>query len=477
MTFETIRAAIWSSVSTDEQANPNHVSIPKQIEVCREYIQRLGLIESAGPFVADGYSRSFYEGLSEGRADIPPLDAAIRAADSNQYDVLVCYYFDRFRSLAYPVYIHLGKAKKQLRSVSEPTPIMPPNMYQFEKDTITATMIHLHGIKNDAQIGRLITQRKEAMPGRIKKGLPPSKMPYGYRHTNSKTPPEPVPEKIELLQQGRAMLLNGDSYTKIGALLGIDPTRVSLVYSNEFYIGNVIFNKTYLQRFGTHRAQILLPRSKWTIGKGQHEPIWTEAEFAEIQMEISRRSRGETKRTLFNKLLVCDECGGRLHWGQKTNKLTCQVYGMKHVLILFPDFFDLAVDAIAEELRREETGESQQDDEQKRQQLNNKINDLQRRRKLVQEGYESTPQIYSTMEASRLIRSIEDEIDSITSQLEKIMMDRQAQRQADRIMASVDWRHAREFFKEADPGAMNRLLTAWLKEIRVRNDKVTVVKR
>lgn len=433
------------------------------------------MVETTNPFIADGYSRSFYEGLSEGRKDIPPLDEAMRAADSNQYDVLMCYYFDRFRTLAYPVYIHLGKMRKQLRSVSEPTPIIPPEMYQFEKDTITATMIHLHGIKNDSQIGRLITQRKEAMPGRIKRGLPPSRIPYGYRYINSKTPPEQNPEKVELLLQGRRMLLNGETYTSIGALLGVHFTRVPTIYSNPFYMGNVVYNKTYLQRFGSQRTQIPLPRSKWTVGEGLHIPIWTEAEYDEIQVELSRRTRGETRRTLFNKLLVCDACGGRLHLGQKTNKFTCEQYGMKHVLITYSDFFNIAIDAITEELRREETGESLEDDEQKRQLLTDKLADLVRRRRVIQEGYEAS--LYTTVEASRLIRANEEEQEQITKQLEKLMMDRQAQRQADRVMASVDWRRAREFFSDADPGATNRILTAWLKEIRVTNDKAIIVKR
>lgn len=470
-----IRAGIFASVSTDEQATPGHVSIDKQIEVCREYMSRMGIVESCQPFVADGYSRSFYEGLSEARADIPSLDAAMRAAASNQFDVLFLYYFDRLRTLAYPVFIHLGKVRKQLRSVSEPTPIVPPDLYDFAKDTITATMIHLHGIKNDAQIGRLITQRKEAMPGRIQRGLPPGRIPFGYKHINSKTPPGQIPEKIELLIQGGAMLLAGEPYIKIGEVLGVHYGQVENIYTNPFYSGEVVYNKTYVQRIGTKKMYIPLPRSKWTIGKGQHEPVFTHVEMDEFRMELERRSRGETRRTLWNKLLVCDVCGGRLHNAPSKQRLTCIRGGKDHVLLQYPPFYDMAIDAIAEELRREETGESRDDDEQKRTMLMDKLSDKQKRRKLIQEGYEAS--LYTTVEAQRLMGSIEEEIANITKELERLMMDRQSQRQAERVMTTVDWQHAREFFEASDPFTINRLLTAWLKELRVGMDRVVVVKK
>lgn len=478
---DTIRGAIWAARSREEQS-VDQISIEKQVENCREYMARMGIVETCPPFIADGFSRSFYEGLSDAMHDIPPLADAMRAGDSNQYDVLFCYYFDRFRTVAYSVYIHLGKVRKQLRSITEMTPIIPPNLYQFEKDTITATMIHLHGIKNDAQIGRIIVQKKEAMPGRIKKGLTPSRTPYGYMNISSKLPPQQIPEKIDALERGRQMLLNGFTYMDIGKVLGVHYASVPGIYSNTFYMGEVVYNKSYVQRLGKKKIQIPLPRSKWTVGRGQHTPVWTKAEYDDLQAELARRDRGETRQTLFNKLLVCDTCGGRLHkdvYRGLTNRtvFSCRVGNTAHLNIEYEKFFNITIDAIANELKREETGESEQDDEEKVRQLLDKQDDIQRRRRMIQEGYEAKEPLYTFTEATRLISGTNQETENVTKELERIAMSRQAQRQADRVMASVDWQYAREFFAEGNPGVINQLLTAWLKEIRVANDTVKIIKR
>jgi DNA invertase Pin-like site-specific DNA recombinase len=359
-----MRFAVWSAVSTEEQAQ-DHDSLANQVRDCRVYGERMGGVETCGPFVADGYSRSFYEGLSEAMADIPPLREAIEAAEHNQYDVLIVRYFERLGVVAYPVFLRLGKYRKQLRSVQEPTPIFPPEEYNHAKDEATSMMIHMAGVKQDYRINRLINNLRESMPRRIREGLTPSRVPFGYVYVNNKRPPELDPTKAAHLVQARDMLLAGESYVEIGKLLGVHRSRVPTVLGNPYYAGVVSYNKSYIQRSGTGRKQIPQPVSKWTTGEGKHKAIFTREEHEEIRAEIERRE--ELKRRanvgfIFTGLLRCAVCGGRVRRhkfgspGNYRDVITCRDTGARHTLWEHDVFFSEAVKQIAEQLSQDDPG-------------------------------------------------------------------------------------------------------------------------
>lgn len=477
----TFRFAIWSAVSTDEQVQ-DHDSLNNQIQDARSYAERLGGVEACEPFIADGYSRSFYEGLSEAMADIPPLKEAMLAAERNLYDVLIVRYFERLGVVAYPVFLRLAKYKKQLRSVQEPTPILPPELYDPTKDEATSTMIHLAGLKQDYRINRIINNLRENMPKRIRDGLTPSRIPLGYTYVNNRTPPQLDPSLAAKIVQARDMLMRGESYVQIGKLLNVHRSRVPTVLGNPYYAGQVSYNKTFIQRSGTRRQQIKQPRSKWTTGQGRHTPIFTQAEHEEMVAEIERRD--EIKRRsnvgfVFAGLLRCAVCGERARphkfgsKGKYKDVITCRTYGAKHIRYDYDDFIDKVAREIQKELERVQLGE-EIETEDKSELIRRAIDENKKQRARIQSGHKAG--VYSDQEAAAEIRKLEKEADGLHKKLETEAISRASQKEAEALMQQIDFSHFGDFLLDADPKQLNVWLAAWLKEIRVGED-IQIIKR
>jgi hypothetical protein len=484
--MSSFRFATFAAVSTDEQAQ-DHDSLTNQIRDARQYAERLGGVETCGPFVADGYSRSFYEGLSEAMADIPPLREAMLAAEHNQFDVLIVRYFERLGVVAYPVFLRLGKHKKQLRSVQEPTPIMPPELYDPTKDEATSMMIHMAGLKQDYRINRIINNLRENMPKRIREGLTPSRIPMGYIYVNNKTPPQLDPALGAKLVQARDMLLAGESYVTIAKYLGIDRSRVPSVLGNPYYMGQVSYNKSFIQRSGTKRQQIRQPRSKWTTGQGKHTPIFTPAEHDEIVAEIDRRE--ELKRRsnvgfVFSGLLRCAVCGDRARrhkFGSRDryrDVIVCRSQGAHHVRYDYSDFMLKVTEIMQNELSRTEREEDGFQDADKSDAIRCSIEEQTKQRARVQSGHKAG--VYTDQEAATEIRKIEQEVERLYRKLENETAARAAQRDAESLLRDNDISRLIEFITTDEYGfdarQVNVWLAAWLQEIRVGKE-IQIIKR
>lgn len=478
------RYAVWAAVSTDEQVQDKD-SLPNQIRDCRAFAERLGGTETHPPFVADGYSRSFYEGLGEAMAEIPPLKAAIEAAEANQYDVLVCRYFERFGTVSYPVYVRLGKLKKQLRSVQEPTQIFPPEIFDVTKDEATSMMIHMSGMKQDYRINRIITNLRDNMPRRIHAGLPPSRIPYAYKHSSNKEPPALVPELAAKLTHARDMLLAGESYNTIAAYLGVHRTRVASILGNPFYAGQVAYNKSEIKRLNNRKVQIYLPRSKWTVGQGQHETIFTKLEHEAIAAEIRRRSNVSQRRKpifLYTNLLRCAVCGGRARRKRHGTPakyrmvITCRDFHSAHILFEYDEFLRQAVHEIQAALR-DEAADPSPDDTEKVDRLKQKQADKTRARRKIQEGFEAD--LYNAAEAGRLLRDLDRETEELARDLERLAQQREARAAANDALLNLETiAHLPEFFQHGDPAVINRALSTWLECLQLHPDgTIQIIKR
>jgi DNA invertase Pin-like site-specific DNA recombinase len=476
----SFRFAVWAAVSTDEQVQ-DHDSLDNQLRDGRAYAERMGGVESAGPYVADGYSRSFYEGLSEAMGDIPPLRAAMLAAEHNQYDVLIVRYFERLGVVAYPVFLRLGKYKKQLRSVQEPTPILPPEQYEPAKDEATSTMIHLAGLKQDYRINRIINNLRESMPRRIREGLPPSRTPYGYVYINNKTPRALDPAGAARLLQARDMLMRGESYQEIGNLLGVHRSRVPGILSNPYYAGIVAYNKTFIQRSGTKTQQVRLPKSKWTTGEGKHEAIFTQGEYEEILSEVERRAELVRRNAVgfaFSGLLRCAVCGGRARRhkfgspGSYRDVVTCRDHYSDHAVWDYDQFFQEVVKQVRAELAKDEDGE-EVGAEDKSELIRRAIEANKKQRARVQDGYKAG--VFDAAEAAVELRKLEEDVERLHKQLEGDAISR-ASRSVARAGLQEIGEYFGEYLQEAEPKEVNRLLSACIKEIRV-GETIEVVLR
>lgn len=479
------RFATWACVSSDEQSRPEKASIPNQIEQGREFGTRYGGTESHPPFIADGFSRSWLEGLGEAMQKIPPLSDAMKAAEQNLFDVLICYYFERFGSVAYPVFIRLGRMAKQLRSVNEQTPIVAPDLYDFTRDEATSMMIHMSGVKQDYRINRIVNNLKFAMPKRIASGLTPGRIPYGYIYTTNKTPPEQDAGRIAKLLQARDMLLAGESLSAIGAFLGVDRTRVAAVLSNPFYVGTVAYNKTVKKQDGMRRVVVPQQSSKWTTGEGKHAAIWTRQEHEDIVAELARREgKYRPSDFIFSGILTCGVCGERARWHifgtpPKTRRVvTCRKYYSSHILFEYDEFMDKAVAAVQDEIRKAQGGGVEKDTDNREELYRKAVADKQKKRRKVQEGYEAD--LYTAAEAGKLLRDLEQEIEQLGRDIERVQRERLARQSAMNSMEQlgVAANAFPEWVKNNAPERVNRLLAALILKIVLQPDgKVEVALR
>ncbi len=476
-----IRAAIWAAVSSDEQARADKASIPNQIQFCREYAEKQGWTESAGPFIADGYSRSFYDGLSEAMDNIPALKDAMEAADKRQYDVLMCYYYERFGDITKNVFTRLSKYNIQFFSLNEPTTIVPPDLFDAHKNQTTAMLVAMSDVKNNYRISRIVLNLRDSMPKRIREGLTPARTPYGYKYINNKTPPELVPELGAKLHQARIMLLDGIGYVKIGEFLGVDRTRVPYVLSNTYYVGQVTYNKTFVTHLNRGKRYNPNPRSKWLTGQGQQEALFTQQEHDEIVAEIRRREKGP-HTFVFGGILRCGVCGGRARrgWhgtpGEQRRVVRCRDSGKKHVLMEYADFYDKAVDAMQDLIRRTVSGEVGREVEDRTAIIRKALAEKQKRRRKIQEGYEA--ELYNAAEASRLLRELDKETEQLDRDLERIIAEQQNQAAAVNVMQDLE--RVKDFprwLEKDDPAVVNMLLSRWLREIQVHPDGIRLVQR
>jgi hypothetical protein len=63
-TTASIRFAVLTAVSTKAQAADDKVSLGEQFDACRERAARRGWLETAGPYIIPGQSRTRYVDLS-----------------------------------------------------------------------------------------------------------------------------------------------------------------------------------------------------------------------------------------------------------------------------------------------------------------------------------------------------------------------------------------------------------------------------
>jgi hypothetical protein len=68
--MHSLRFANWCAVSTIEQMKPEKFSISDQLERTQAVPQQKGWVQTAGPFVVNGQSRTKYIQLDQAAAEI-----------------------------------------------------------------------------------------------------------------------------------------------------------------------------------------------------------------------------------------------------------------------------------------------------------------------------------------------------------------------------------------------------------------------
>jgi DNA invertase Pin-like site-specific DNA recombinase len=470
-----MKFAIWAAVSTPEQAKKEKTSIEDQVQSARSFALRHGGVESCGPYILDGYSRTGYEGLAEAAADIPQLQQLLEDMSANKFDVLVMDNFDRLGDIAQMLRVRFKKHKKQLVSARQSGSIIPVGIYDPYKDESTDINMHVEGIIQTYRINKMRRAWNAGVPARIDRGLHPLSTTYGYKTVSKDAPAAQVPEQVALILQMKDWFLEGKSYEEIGrrAEKILPPLRAKKWHRN--VVKRILLNPYYagIVRFGAYRQRIRAPRSEWKVGQGKHEPLWDEETYRKIQ-EMARRKTNDkvnyAARYPFTGLLVCGICGGKISRHGKSPFVYLSCEGRKHWAMRYDKAVDYLSEALVMQLKEYQATppSSFVDIAPMQEQFDN----LQTMRKRVQAGYESG--LYTAQEASVKLNAIEEEAEVLLRKIENQKEENQsrsnAHEQIEALREAVDL--LPDTIKTGDPETLNNLLTALIKNITLQGNTV-----
>ena len=330
-----IKFAIFAAVSTKTQAAADKISLPAQVERCRQAGQGHGWSESAGPFVAPGQSRTRHINLRDAEAAIPALHDLLEAAQRRQFDLLITYDLNRFRELLDQVYRTLKDYRVQLYSLSQPVEPVPPDHFDpYANDTMDM-IVGMNIITSGSETSQIRRRYRTGMPARIRRGLPHI-VPFGYRkppghETDRNAIPEQDPALVPAVLRMKELLLAGRSIRQIVAALEADhispparltwhPQTIRDILRNPFYAGHVRWGASRLVR--DRRTDYVykdrhVPPDQVILAEGKHQPLWDDQTWHALLAELKRRGKSYRGRrnNQFTGLVKCGQCGASL-WRQ-----------------------------------------------------------------------------------------------------------------------------------------------------------------
>lgn len=434
-----MRYAIWSAVSTKSQARDDKISLAEQEDKCRSAGEVRGWTETSGPYVVPGATRSFYVNLSDAERDIPQLRQMLEDARNDLFDVVVIFSYDRLGDLVDMIAQSLRFYGKQIYSVSQPIEPQDPTTFDPYTGEAEAIMRDAARITQRFRINDLRRKYRAGMPVRIEKGLNPLSTPFGYKWVGKKEPPALVPEEAAFVLQLRDKFLQGSTVNSLvtwATQSGMpsprgsakwEATTIRYILGNPFYAGFVSLNKSKTvrdPRRKNQKKQVKQPRSKWTLAKGLHKPLWDENTYYELVDELERRREGNIKvavRFPISGLMVCAVCGHKVHRRSHGTKgynqikvLTCKE-GTRHV-IMNPEETTLQVfQEFARHVSELRTTDPVRNKDKSVYQK--AIDDLAAKRKRIQDGFAAG--IFDQAEAAKNITDIDGQIDDLKLKMEE----------------------------------------------------------
>ena len=186
-------------------------------------------------------------------------------------------------------------------------------------------------------------------------GEPLSQPPYGYmKDPNNKKKWIIEPEAAKVVQDIFRMRLEGKGNETIARILQENKIKIPMAYwfdkglgrggkktqpnpykwckttvakilSQQEYCGDVINFKTYSKTFKDKR-RIANDESEWKVFKDVHEPIIDRDTFELVQKLVGKtkrrsRKKPEEERHMFSDLLYCGDCGSKMWFHIKQNKI------------------------------------------------------------------------------------------------------------------------------------------------------------
>ncbi len=291
------KALIYLRVSTDRQAEKGF-SLPAQEEACRTYAK-------VNDFLVEHVYRD--EGESARSDDRPQLQEMLARCDEGDIAAVIVYKLDRFARNTFDHMQNVARirsAKAQLLSVTE-------NLTETPEGLLVEGI--LAGVAQFFS-GNLARDVLKGMNERAKQGMCNSKAPPGYKNMREIINEElerkfvvPDPKTKDYVVQAFQKFATG-SYTVADLCdwffsVGMTqkktkdkPLAVSMVsrmLSNKFYIG--------------------VTRWNGIEAEGVHEPIISKELFQRVQLVLSDRIHGRSRKRknlfLLRGIMTCGECG------------------------------------------------------------------------------------------------------------------------------------------------------------------------
>ena len=186
------RAALYSRVSTIDQATEESISLKAQTENMEHYCEAQGLT------IVDQY-QDIESGTKATRRDFQRM---LADAKRGRFDTIVCWKIDRLSRGLYPA--------ARLMEVVEAHGIT----LQAVKDTIDLKTFGLMAAVGKIEIDNFKERSRMGKQGRAKQGrVPCGVLPYGYR-TGSNGKPEIDEEQAKVIRQLFAMYISPARYNR-----------------------------------------------------------------------------------------------------------------------------------------------------------------------------------------------------------------------------------------------------------------------
>jgi len=183
----TIRYAIWAAFSKKRQAAKDKASLPEQIRRSRALDKSRGWIESAGPFLVPGESRTQYIDITIAERSIPALKDMLDSAERGEFDVIICHDLTRFRNLGRQIADVLADSRVQIYSLRSRS-IRNLRSTSTRRMPIAPVSCKTHPEwPRRAEIMIKVERWRGGIRGRVEEGLAPTgNLHYGYRNPSTR---------------------------------------------------------------------------------------------------------------------------------------------------------------------------------------------------------------------------------------------------------------------------------------------------
>ena len=295
----TKRAAIYSRVSTAEQAEDDKTSLNEQERLCREYCQEKGYdVVNSYQDIASGTTK-------KRRSFIDMLDDA----KNKQFDVIITWKTDRLARGIYPcsaLMEAIEESEVTIETVAEP----------FDRTTF-----EIRAVLGRIEVENIVQRTTMGREANMRAGHHHMKAAYGYDY-DLESQQWVINEKearwvnqifdwyIEGVSSSEiARRLNAEGVkTKLESRLGWSEKTVSELVRQEYYIGR------YYRNTRQHTKKPY-PSEKWILT--EVPAIITEEEWQSAKKRRRKNTvhspRNRRRPYLTEYILFCEECGTKFH--------------------------------------------------------------------------------------------------------------------------------------------------------------------